>query len=360
MKTIKKLKTVSLKFNYSSSVLVILFISLLLLQTNAIAQEETCLDCHKDVVANKFIHGPVDVDCSFCHESNGEKHPQHNVKGFTIAFEGPELCYTCHTEHHDANTTNKYPHLAVTEGACLDCHEVHSSNEPKFISTKLPDLCNMCHYEVEEAVAGLATVHQPMKEENSCVLCHSAHSSNEYRILLASEKTLCLSCHDKEIKANGKEITNISKTINEAKLLHMPLEDGCIQCHSPHASANAKLLTMAYPGGNYATGDEENYELCFMCHDVESLTEETTTYATNFRNGDKNLHYLHVNKQKGRTCNNCHSVHGSAKAHLIAETVKFGRWDMPLNYVTTENGGSCSTGCHRDWKYDRTMSPEFE
>jgi len=355
MKAIKKLQSRGFESNYSSLAVFVLFTALLLIQTNSFGQEETCIDCHSDVVEKKFIHGPVDADCTFCHESNGGEHPG-DVKGFTIAQEGSELCYSCHTEHETANTTNKYGHSAVIDGTCLDCHEVHSSDEPKFISSKLPDLCNMCHYEVEEAVNGLAVVHSPMKDKGSCINCHSPHSSPESTLLVKNEKALCLSCHDKTIASGDRQIANISKTIYEGKVQHAPLEDGCVICHNPHASANAKLLTMSYPSGNYASGTTENYELCFTCHDSESLTQETTKYATNFRNGEKNLHFLHVNKEKGRTCNNCHSVHGSLREHLIAETVKFGKWDMPLNYIATENGGSCATGCHKDWEYDRTKA----
>lgn len=353
MKTIKKLHSGRFKLNFISLTVFILFTGLFLLQTNSFAQEQTCITCHKSIVEKHFIHGPVDSDCTFCHESTGETHPQKGVKGFTIAQEGADLCYNCHTEEHDANTTNKYVHLALSVGSCLDCHEVHSSDSPKFISTKLPDLCVTCHYEKEEAISGLAVVHSPVTDSVSCVNCHSPHSSPERKLLLADEKTLCLSCHNKTLDVGDRKIANIDKIINSAKTQHAPLDEGCVICHNPHASANANLLSTSYPDGNYAPGLESNYELCFGCHDASALTEERTTTATNFRNGDQNLHFLHVNKEKGRTCKNCHSVHGSSKAHLLAETVKFGNWNMPLNYIATEDGGSCATGCHKELKYKR-------
>lgn len=338
MKTFKKLKSKNIFLIKIHKLIRMSVIGFVLLQLNLFAQDQNCLDCHETMVEKKFIHGPVDADCTFCHEPNGEEHPNDSKKGFTIAYTGSELCYSCHTEHHDANTTNKTVHAVIADGACLDCHEVHSSDQAKLINTKLPDLCNMCHYEIEEAVTGKAVVHMPLQDDDGCVLCHSAHSSKEANLLLYSEKELCLNCH----------------SLEDAKVQHAPLEDGCVTCHDPHASAIGSLLKMNYPSGNYANGKEENYELCYTCHDVEALTLASTSSSTNFRNGKKNLHYLHVNKDKGRTCTNCHNVHGSQRLHLIAETVKFGRWDMPLNYIPTENGGSCSTGCHRDWKYDRT------
>lgn len=306
---------------------------------SANCQEKTCVDCHKALVSRKFIHGPVDADCTFCHESTGVAHPNKGVKGFSIIFKGSELCYNCHTEHHEANTSNRYVHAALADGSCTDCHEIHSSNDPKFLSTSVPELCTTCHYDLEESMANLPVVHLPLKEGKSCVACHSAHSSPESKLLISSERSLCISCH--------------LETISKGKMQHAPVDDGCIQCHVPHTSENLNLLFLPYPSGNYASGDADNYGLCFTCHDSEALTQQTTQYATNFRNGDLNLHYLHVNREKGRTCYNCHNVHGSLRSHLIAETVKFGRWDMPLNYSTTPNGGSCSTGCHKNWKYDR-------
>ena len=46
-------------------------------------------------------------------------------------------------------------------------------------------------------------------------------------------------------------------------------------------------------------------------------------------------------------------MHGSQNEHLVAGKVKFGNWEMPLNYNANENGGSCQTGCHSEKKYDR-------
>jgi hypothetical protein len=82
-------------------------------------------------------------------------------------------------------------------------------------------------------------------------------------------------------------------------------------------------------------------------------TEKTAT-LTSFRNGDRNLHYLHVNrKDKGRTCSTCHEMHGSNLPGQMAESVPFGQWTLPINYVKQSNGGSCGPGCHVHQSYDR-------
>ena len=93
-------------------------------------------------------------------------------------------------------------------------------------------------------------------------------------------------------------------------------------------------------------------ELCFQCHDKGLIENSVTTTATKFRNGDENLHFKHINGQKGRNCNVCHNVHGSENAHLINKKTSFGKWEMPINYTPLENGGTCSTGCHAEKKYE--------
>ena len=56
----------------------------------------------------------------------------------------------------------------------------------------------------------------------------------------------------------------------------------------------------------------------------------------------------------------CHDVHGADNDRLIAKSVKFGQWDLPLKYIKTENGGGCSPGCHKPYSYDRKNPGHFE
>ena len=38
---------------------------------------------------------------------------------------------------------------------------------------------------------------------------------------------------------------------------------------------------------------------------------------------------------------------------MMAETVLFGNWLMPINFRKTDTGGSCAPGCHEPQQYDR-------
>jgi len=108
-------------------------------------------------------------------------------------------------------------------------------------------------------------------------------------------------------------------------------------------------MTSFYMGFNV-----ENYNLCFSCHDKAIVQDPETTKLTNFRNGEINLHFKHVNKpEKGRTCRACHETHASNHPKHIRESVPFGTWELPVNYQKTETGGSCAPGCHKLKKYDR-------
>lgn len=328
---------------------------IILLQSFVYSQtkQKTCVECHERTVQKKILHGPAS-NCTSCHIPNGKEHPVEDVEAFTYFEEGAKLCFSCHEEEEDGILKNKYVHKPVAKGECSECHEIHSSDDPMFVFAKSPDLCYFCHSDLEKSIDSASIVHSPATDEGGCINCHSPHSSSRKKLLVSNGRELCLSCHDKTITLGERKITNIDKLLKESKYVHEALDKSCNSCHDPHASNYKNLMSMYYPLGNYAKGTEENYEMCFNCHDADLLLAEKTKYATEFRDGDLNLHFLHVNKEKGRTCNNCHSMHGASQKHLIPKTVKFGRWNMPLEFKEFENGGSCK-GCHDEKKYSRKM-----
>jgi hypothetical protein len=103
----------------------------------------------------------------------------------------------------------------------------------------------------------------------------------------------------------------------------------------------------------YAPSVRDTFALCWECHDSDLLELEKTDASTNFRDGEKNLHFVHMNGRKSRSCVICHNVHASAREHLIEDEVKFGEWNLPINYTPSADGGSCFPGCHASKKYSR-------
>jgi predicted CXXCH cytochrome family protein len=80
---------------------------------------------------------------------------------------------------------------------------------------------------------------------------------------------------------------------------------------------------------------------------------------TSFRDGSYNLHFFHVNNEKGRTCTACHDPHASDQAKHIRYEVPFGAWSYPINFTKTPTGGRCVVGCHAPKKFDR-QNPQLK
>jgi predicted CXXCH cytochrome family protein len=168
---------------------------------------------------------------------------------------------------------------------------------------------------------------------------------------------LCLDCHGKEtIRKDGSKIPGMLGLNDPKQHKHGPLSEGdCAGCHSVHGADHRALLPLPYTREFYQAPDPQAYSLCFSCHKPELAADKISTTATNFRNGDLNLHYVHVTEpgDKGRSCRACHSTHTSHNRQQLLDSVPYGQWSVPINFAATETGGTCGAGCHRARSYDR-------
>jgi predicted CXXCH cytochrome family protein len=295
---------------------------------------ELCLSCHSDKTEFKHLHGPASTgDCTACHTPH-----ESDVKPLLTQEVGP-LCFGCHPDLDTAK--KKIVHAALAQG-CTSCHNPHGSAYPRLLAQEGRQVCYGCHDTIQEKVEKAAVAHPPVTSQKGCVSCHTPHAGDNASLLMQPEKETCLGCH--------KALITRAMTT-----LHGPIAAGrCTPCHEPHGSANAKLLVKEFSAQPYVPYTDKAFPLCFGCHKRELAQLPETASATGFRNGQRNLHYLHVNNaQKGRSCVLCHNVHGSAAPKLVADTVPFGGWNLPLRFVKTETGGTCSPGCHRPQGYDR-------
>jgi len=319
------------------------------IKTETRSTQDKCIDCHGDIMSEQYVHPVAPDGCDLCHVSTGEGHPQAGVTGFNLTDEYPGICYKC---HEDKNSKENV-HYPVQDGFCGGCHSPHSSSNMSLILNDFSEnSCLDCH--VIEFEAGVSS-HGPAIT-GSCTDCHDAHQSDYPRMIRSEANELCLGCHDREIEGKAGEIANIKACLNEGNMIHDPINNGdCIICHMPHYSEYPLLLIGQYPTQQYTDATVDNFEICFMCHDSEMISADSTENATNFRNGRKNLHYLHINGSRGRNCNLCHNAHGAPNQHIIEKTVRYGQWDMPLEVEFNENGGSCATGCHKKLEYSRII-----
>ena len=283
---------------------------------------ELCTSCHDAPTTKKHVHDPVKTECTACHNPHSSP-----AKGLLVKKEMRALCLTCHKLPQ-----KKFVHGPVAAGACMACHEPHESDHPKLMRQSGSKQCFECHSDLEARMKQAKHVHSPVKKD--CRGCHSGHSSDHRALLNRAGNAMCLACHK-----------DVNKELSSARVVHgvMKAEGGCLNCHEPHATPWPRMLK------------QQPASLCLGCHEKSMVLEKKTDKLTRFRNGDQNLHYVHVNRRvKGRTCRACHQAHASSLPAHVRESVPFGKrgWRLPLQVSLTKTGGRC-TGCHRPMGYDR-------
>ena len=312
--------------------------------------DKQCVACHQmKGPKDKFVHGPVAAgDCLTCHNPHGSEEPQL-VRAF-----GAELCQGCHVDMKATLAEKRFVHEPVKED-CASCHNPHASPARYQLRQETADQCFACHKTLKPKIAAARVKHDAVKIERQCVNCHDPHAGDFAKQLRSTTMELCLKCHDREQEAPSGTVQNIKGWLEAHTDLHGPIrEQDCVGCHSPHESQHFRLLRREYPAKFYTPFDPKAYELCFMCHEPDLVKIEKTTTLTGFRNGDRNLHFVHVNQpEKGRTCRACHEAHSSSSAKHVREKVPFGAWELPVKYEISEKGGSCAPGCHVARAYDR-------
>ena len=315
-------------------------------------REKLCFICHDSKLAGeKYVHGPVaEGGCSVCHSPHESDFPK------LLMAEGNDVCFFCHADKQDAFQEKKHMHSPVKAG-CVKCHDPHSGPfENSLAADGRRELCLACHEDKQKYVDEVKVKHAGLEGEKLCLACHDPHVADYANQLTMQPAELCLSCHDRQYTSGDKVVVaDMKTTLEQNKIYHGPIkQNDCSGCHDPHGSDNFRILLEEFPPVFYAPYDANNYKLCFMCHENTIAEEELTTTLTGFRNGDQNLHFVHVNlKVKGRTCRACHDAHATNNPKHVRDGVPFGAWNLPIGFEKTETGGKCLPGCHQLFGYDR-------
>jgi predicted CXXCH cytochrome family protein len=302
---------------------------------------ESCVSakCHAERGTASYVHTPIaQGSCVSCHDVTASK------ARFGLKKSDLDLCLSCH-EDQKAFYKKKVIHPPVKTD-CISCHNPHQSPY-KFQLESGPSsarLCFTCHD--EEDKMEYQYLHGPVESED-CLACHNPHASSYKHLVRAGpqEIQLCDSCHQE-----------IPKKIKKSALKHGVINKGlCSPCHAFHGSNLTKHWTRLFPDKFYNPYDPKLYSLCFQCHEKSQAFFEKFTTLTNFRNGKRNLHYLHVTRRKGRTCIACHDVHATNQERLIRSSTPFGpsNFRIRIVFVKTPTGGTCMMSCHVAKGYDR-------
>jgi predicted CXXCH cytochrome family protein len=328
--------------------------------TRAIVREqsipELCGRCHESItLGQKHLHTPVaDGACDACHSPHASRFSK------LVNAAGSDLCLACHDLLDGRLSTAAIVHQALDDG-CIACHDVHASNHPSTLLAPPPRLCLSCHEDVQNQVRQVARKHSPVMEDAACTNCHAPHESDAVALMKDQPLAVCMSCHSEDISGYVRGIPEV----NDPQMrLHGALADGqCSGCHDAHGGDRALFLVRSMPDRRYQQFSAERYDLCFGCHDHRLAESAQADGLTGFRDGQRNLHFVHANEgDKGRNCRLCHTPHASANVANIRQTVAYGKWQMPIGFESTETGGSCDPGCHVLYRYDREnpVSPDAE
>lgn len=238
-------------------------------------EESNCLDCHNGNVAATNI------------EAQLAKTYKHNVYGYTNI--------------HDA-TENAL--IASTHVECADCHNPHKVTNS---TASAPDANGYISGVQGIDQSGLA-VSEIAYEFELCYRCHADNpvtSSLIARQIVQNNTRLEFdsgnpSFHPVASQGVNADVPSLIAPYTESSLIY------CTDCHAsdgsgspngPHGSIYPQILKYRYETADNTVESAANYELCYTCHDRNSIL-----------NDESFVHMAHL--EDDTPCSACHDAHG--------------------------------------------------
>nr|WP_320049744.1 cytochrome c3 family protein [uncultured Desulfuromonas sp.] len=237
---------------------------------SALADMETCLECHEDVVtANDFmasVHGQQEFECLDCHQiADLTAHVDEGV------LPGPVDCASCHDSIAEEHAGSVH---AANDVGCADCHNpIHTLAASSGGKQSIVNGCSNCH-EMEgyaESTHGKA-IAEGNEDGASCADCHNLHaitglSTCDVKTARSFGTDACITCHgDEEMMERNEVYTGAVHTYLDSyhgksyRLGYPELTATCADCHGSHD---------IYPEENPAASIniENRADTCGKCHE---------------------------------------------------------------------------------------------
>lgn len=258
---------------------IILMASLVLGTTLAVAQPDstkdalpgysargadTCLACHdgepKVMSIFETAHGSftdprspmANLQCEACHGPGGAHtarvrrgETQHPMPAFAQDSSMPrsassQVCLGCHNAIGSLHTDWSGGAHQRNNVACVDCHQVHPTQDPVLDNAHQAQICYQCHTNVRTQTAR-PFAHPVQSGLMTCSDCHQPHGSmTESSLLRPTLNETCYSCHAEK---RGPLLWE-----------HPPVAENCTHCHVSHGSIHSGMLSRWAP------------LLCQSCH----------------------------------------------------------------------------------------------
>lgn len=237
---------------------------------SVLADMETCLECHEDViVANEFmtsVHGENEIGCLDCHSiDNLDAHVDDGI------LPGPIDCAGCHDSVAAEHSNSVH---AENEVGCTECHtSIHTLAPAADVKQSVVDGCTNCH-EMDgytESSHGLA-VAAGNQDGASCADCHGLHeivglSTCDVKTSRMFRTEVCITCHGNEEMMERNDVysgavhTYLDSYHGKSFRLGYPeITATCADCHGSHD---------IMPEDNAASmvNIENRADTCGKCHD---------------------------------------------------------------------------------------------
>jgi len=270
-----------------------------------------CLTCHgadDEHPANQVLATPHGVtgdanspfgdgnhQCETCHGPS-QAHLSRNADGSrppvdfrfddnSTAQDQNAVCLTCHKggdRFHWPGSTHQFEGVA-----CVNCHEIHVTDDPVLSLETQPQVCYQCHQ--EQRAQFLRQSRHPVQAQTAdmshtgmmaCSDCHNPHGSAGVGLLKGNTvNETCYGCHAEK---RGPFLWE-----------HAPAREDCTNCHTPHGSNHENLLVARQPW------------MCQQCHSA-NFHPSGVYSGTGIPPDGADQRIL------GKQCTNCHvQVHGS-------------------------------------------------
>lgn len=292
----------------------------------ALADTETCLQCHDTVDPKQFeasVHGQAGMACVDCHTS------LQGVTDFPHAEKlRPADCASCHEDVTTDYARSIHAQTsALGKGAaptCASCHGVHDmlpASDPKSPTHKSNEsqLCGKCHgmnglkdrevllpyvFESYSRSVHAKRIGQGNMQAASCADCHGTHdlrgsADTESSIHRWKIPETCGKCHQ---KVTDEYLAGI-----HGKAFKLGISDSptCTNCHGEHE-------ILGRDAADSATFNRQiSFQLCLDCHTSPKVLRKYGARmgaAAEFVDSYHGLS-LKLNSPRAATCVSCHEDH---------------------------------------------------
>lgn len=339
-------------------------------------EHEACDKCHKSHKApyhQRLLREATNQDTCLlrCHNSDNEQEEKGaNIRITSIPAQIHTVGSTLLNGHHDAAENPADPAQFASDQAhveCVDCHNpCLTRHEDTPLST--PPAINGRQINVLIARDEDGTKHFAITEFDVCFKCHGdqpftppavprmIQSGNQaYRF--ATDNYSYHPVLAPGLSTNVPSLRLDISLFTPQRLLSTGSRIYCTDCHNsdnatkvggngangPHGSQYGHILMDRYEQNLYPEPyTDDNYKLCYRCHDKNILLSETQSTFPK--------HYYHVVTQ-GVSCSVCHDPHGvpkilGATADGNARLINFDARFVAVGGTFSISARSCTVSCH--------------